>query len=314
MYKIILNPFAGKGKAFKSVRHIEHFFTKLDMSYDLVLTNCSRQAIDFAHEAVIQGVENIIAAGGDGTINEVINGIMKSGYPNNVNVGIIPIGGGNDFAKNLVLPHKLKDVIKIIQDHHVNLVDIGQVEDFYFINTLGVGFDAQVAISYIKNKWLNGFPGYMYAVMKALIRKDSYYVTLTINGETFKKDALFVTVGNGICCGGQFYLTPDAKIDDEEFDFCVIDKLSRRKILKFIPKAVKGLHTELPAAHMYKGQQILIQSQRDLPLYMDGEIPELNDKRNILVKILPHRIRLITPKYDFDQDPRSFGEMGSDTQ
>ena len=296
MYKIILNPFAGKGKAFKSVRAIEHYFTKFNMPYELVLTDCSRQAIDFAHEAVIEGVENIIAAGGDGTINEVVNGIMKSGYPENVNLGIIPIGGGNDFAKNLDLPHKLPDIIEVINQHHVQQVDIGVVEDYYFINTLGVGFDAQVAISYIKNKWLNGFPGYMYAVMKALIRKESYYVTVTINGETFTQDALFVTVGNGICCGGRFYLTPDAKIDDEEFDFCIIDKLSRRKILKFIPKAVKGTHTELSAAHLYKGREILIESQRDLPLYLDGEIPPIKDKKNIYVKILPHRIQLIMPE------------------
>lgn len=295
MYKIILNPFAGKGKAFKSARTIENHFKKFNLPYEMVLTNCSRQAIDFAHEAVVQGVENIIAAGGDGTINEVVNGIMKSGYPENVNLGIIPIGGGNDFAKNLDLPHKLHDIIEVIKNHHVKCVDIGVVEDYYFINTLGVGFDAQVAISYIKNKWLNGFPGYMYAVMKALIRKDSYYVTVTINGETFTQDALFVTVGNGICCGGRFYLTPDAKLDDEEFDFCIIDKLSRRKILKFIPKAVKGTHTELPAAHMYKGKEILIEAQRDLPLYLDGEIPIIKNKKNISVKILPHTIQLIMP-------------------
>ncbi|MCD6330088.1 MAG: diacylglycerol kinase family lipid kinase [Candidatus Cloacimonetes bacterium] len=295
MYKIILNPFAGKGKAFKSARSIEKCFKKFNMPYEMMLTNCSRQAIDFAHEAVIQGVENIIAAGGDGTINEVVNGIMKSGYPENVNLGIIPIGGGNDFAKNLDLSHKLRDIIQVIKEHHVQLVDIGQIEDYYFINTLGVGFDAQVAISYTKNKWLNGFPGYIYAVMKALIRKDSYYVTLTINGETFTQDALFVTVGNGICCGGRFHLTPDAKIDDEKFDFCIIDKLSRRKIFKFIPKAVKGTHTELPVAHLYKGREILIEAQRDLPLYLDGEIPFIKDKKNIHVKILPHRIRLITP-------------------
>ncbi|HHE36986.1 MAG TPA: hypothetical protein ENL20_00220, partial [Candidatus Cloacimonetes bacterium] len=104
------------------------------------------------------------------------------------------------------------------------------------------------------------------------------------------------TVGNGICCGGRFHLTPDAKIDDEEFDFCIIDKLSRRKIFKLIPKAVKGTHTELPVAHLYKGREILIKAHRDLPLYLDGEIPFIKDKKNIHVKILPHRIRLITPE------------------
>lgn len=295
MYKIILNPFAGKGKAFKQVRKIEELFLRNNMPYELVLTDCSRQAIDFAHEAVVRGYEYIIAAGGDGTINEIVNGIMRSGYPQNVKLGIIPIGGGNDFAKNIPYSKKLKVDIQIIRDGQTRLVDIGKVENYYFMNTLGVGFDAQVAISYTKNKWLNGFPGYLYAVLKAMIRKKSYNVILHINGDTFEQNALLVSVGNGICCGGQFYLTPDASIDDGEFDFCVVDKLSRREIIKFIPKGIKGTHTTLDEVHMYKGKEITITSENDLPLYLDGELPDLADRKQIHVEILPRTIQLIVP-------------------
>lgn len=295
MYKIILNPFAGKGKAFKQVRKIEELFLSFAMPYELVLTNCSRQAIDFAHEAVVRGYDYIIAAGGDGTINEVVNGIMRSGYPQNVKLGVIPIGGGNDFAKNMPYPRKLKENVQIIQQDHIHIVDIGQVEHYYFINTLGVGFDAQVAISYTKNKWLNGFPGYLYAVLKALLRKKSYNVTLCVNGDTFEQNALLISVGNGICCGGQFYLTPDASIDDGEFDFCVVDKLSRREIIKFIPKAIKGTHTTLSEAHMYRGKEITITSESELPLYLDGELPHLADRQHIHIEILPKTIQLLVP-------------------
>ncbi|HEX37709.1 MAG TPA: diacylglycerol kinase family lipid kinase [Candidatus Cloacimonetes bacterium] len=295
MYKIILNPFAGKGKAFKQVRKIEELFLNNNMPYELVLTDCSRQAIDFAHEAVVRGYEYIIAAGGDGTINEVVNGIMRSGYPENVKLGIIPIGGGNDFSKNIPYSKKLKENIQVIQKGHTRLVDIGQVENYYFINTLGVGFDAQVAISYTKNKWLNGFPGYLYAVLKALVHKKSYNVKLSINGDTFEQNALLISVGNGICCGGQFYLTPNACIDDGEFDFCVVDKLSRREIIKFIPRGIKGTHTSLPVVHIYRGKMITITSDNELPLYLDGEIPILADSLHIHVELLTKTIQLIVP-------------------
>ena len=295
MYKIILNPFAGKGKAFRSIRKIEKYLQKHYMEYDMAITDSPKQATDFALETANQGIEYIVAAGGDGTINEVINGIMKSENPDKVKLGIIPVGGGNDFIKNIDYPKKLEKQIKLIRRRITQKIDIGQVEDYYFINTLGIGFDAQVAITYSKSKTLDGSAGYMKAVMKTLIKCKSYPVEIQVNDISIKGDKLFVSVGNGKCCGGKFHLTPDAKIDDGVFDFCIIDKLTRREIIKFLPKVIKGKHVNLPMVTMLRGKEIIVKSNEDLPVYMDGEIPDLNDRKNINIKIIPKKINLIVP-------------------
>lgn len=296
MYKIILNPFAGKGKAFRSIRTIEKYFQKFQIEYDMQITDSPKQATEIALQGANQGIENIIAAGGDGTINEVLNGIMKSENPEKINLGIIAIGGGNDFVKNLDYPQKIEKQIKILKNCDTKKVDIGKIENHYFINTLGLGFDAQVATTYSKSNLLNGFIGYLIAVLLTLIRCRSYLVKIFANDKTITKNALFITVGNGKCCGGKFHLTPNAKIDDGLFDFCIIDKISRRKIVKLLPKTIKGEHTNFPVVTMLKGKEINIKSNEDLPVYMDGEIPELKNRKNIDIKILSKKISLISKK------------------
>ncbi|MCK4357997.1 MAG: diacylglycerol kinase family lipid kinase [Candidatus Cloacimonetes bacterium] len=293
MYKIILNPFAGKGKAFRSIRKIEKYLQKHYMEYDMAITDSPKQATDFAFETANQGIEYIIVVGGDGTINEVLNGIMKSDNSDKVKLGIIPVGGGNDFIKNIDYPKKLEKQIKLLRRRITQKIDVGQVENYYFINTLGIGFDAQVAITYSKSKTLDGSAGYMKAVMKTLIKCKSYPVEIEVNDISIKGDKLFVSVGNGKCCGGKFHLTPDAKIDDGVFDFCIIDKLTRREIIKFLPKVIKGKHVNLPMVTMLNGKEIIVKSNEDLPVYLDGEIPDLKDKKNIYIKIIPKKLNLI---------------------
>jgi YegS/Rv2252/BmrU family lipid kinase len=293
MYKIILNPFAGKGKAFRSIRTIEKYLQKYYMKYDMVITDSPKQAVNIALESANKGFEYIVVAGGDGTINEVLNGIMKSNNPEEIKFGIIPVGGGNDFIKNIDYPKKIEKQVKLLRRRVTKKVDIGQVEDYYFINTLGIGFDAQVAITYSKSKVLNGATGYMKAIMKTLIKCKSYPVEIQVNDISIKGDKLFVSVGNGKCCGGKFLLTPEAKIDDGVFDFCIINKLTRREIIKFLPKVIKGKHVNLPMVTILKGKEIIVKSNEDLPVYLDGEIPDLKDRKNIDIKIIPKKINLI---------------------
>lgn len=292
-FQIILNPFARKGKAFHRIKLIEKYFKKLNMDYEMSITDSPKQAINFALGFANRGFKNIIAAGGDGTINEVVNGIMLSDNPDDVNFGIISIGGGNDFVKNLDYPRKIKSQIKILRAGYTKKIDIGKIENQYFINTLGIGFDAQVAINYKKNKIISGFPGYLAAVLKTLIRNKSYSVNIETDNSAFSKRIKFITVGNGVSCGGKFHLTPDAKIDDGLFDFCIIDSISRRRILKLLPKTTKGKHVGYDEVHIARGKKISVSSSHKLPLYFDGEIPDLIDKRNFTIEMIPHKINLI---------------------
>ncbi|MBC8525980.1 MAG: diacylglycerol kinase family lipid kinase [Candidatus Cloacimonetes bacterium] len=295
LYKIILNPFAGKGKAFRSIRTIEKYFQKFQIEYDMQITDSPKQATEIALESANKGFEYIVAAGGDGTINEVLNGIMKSEYPEKINLGIIAVGAGNDFVKNLSYPRSIDNQIKILRRKTTKKIDIGKIEDLYFINTLGLGFDAQVTKTYYKSKLLNGFIGYLIAVLLTLIKCRTYLVEISVDDKTIIKNTLFITVGNGKCCGGKFHLTPDAKIDDGVFDLCIIDKLTRREIIKFLPKVIKGKHTNLPMVKMLQGNEIIVKSEIDLPVYLDGEIPDLKDKKNIDIKIIPKKLNLIVP-------------------
>ncbi len=293
MFKIILNPFAGKGKGFKSIREVEDLFKEYDLKYDLIITDSPKQAIHYAKDAADSGYESIVAAGGDGTINEVVNGIMRSEKSDKVKLGIIALGGGNDFVRNFHYPKLLKNQIQNFLQAKICRVDVGRIEDYYFINTLGVGFDAQVARSYANNLVLNGSAGYYKAVVKELVRLKPYKVEIKFDDKTISGKKLLISVGNGKWCGGKFQLTPKAEIDDGVFDVCVIDYLNRFRIMQLLPTASDGSHVEHPKVHICRTRSITISSEQSLPIYFDGELPQLKNEKNINIKLEPSQINLI---------------------
>ena len=293
MYRIILNPFAGKGKAFKSVSEVEELFDKFGLDYEVILTDSPKQAIEFAQQAIQNGLKKIIAAGGDGTINEVVNGIIRSGKQNKIIFGIIALGGGNDFVKNFHYPKLLQDQIKKFIKPKIKKIDVGKIEEFYFINTFGVGFDAQVARSYANNLILNGSAGYYKAVMKELLRLKPYQIRIKLDGEVFTGKKLLISVANGRWCGGKFQLTPKAEIDDGLFDVCIIDYLNRFRIMQLLPKAQDGGHVGHPKVHICRTKSIFISSEIALPVYFDGELPILKNSKQLRIDLLPAQINLI---------------------
>lgn len=293
MFKVIFNPFAGKGQAFKSIREVEQLFHDYQLDYELLITDSPRQAIQYAQMAVNSGYKNIIAAGGDGTINEVVNGIMQSEKPNEVKLGFLALGGGNDFVKNFHYPKLLKDQVRKLKNPVLKKVDIGTMGRHYFINTLGIGFDAQVARSYANNLILNGSAGYYKAVIKELVRLQPYHVNIKFDDKTISGKKLLISIANGKWCGGKFQLTPNAKIDDGSFDVCIIDYLNRFRIMQLLPKASDGSHIEHPKVHIYRTSSITISSEQPLPVYFDGELPQLENSRKLEINLLPSKINLI---------------------
>ncbi|MBS3742698.1 MAG: diacylglycerol kinase family lipid kinase [Candidatus Cloacimonetes bacterium] len=293
MYKIILNPFAGKGKAFKYIRQIESLFEEYKVSYDMVITNSPKQAIEFAYNAIENDFIDIVAAGGDGTVNEVVNGILASNKSNEVNMGILALGGGNDFVKTLNYPKNLEDQVQKFVSPDVKKIDVGKIEDNYFINTLGIGFDAKVAKSYSKNLVLNGSAGYYKAVMKELVKLQPYFLDVKLDDVEFADEILLISVGNGRFCGGKFQLTPDAELDDGFFDICVVDNISRFTIIKVLPRATSGEHVDHPKAHLYRTKRIVVSAYEDLPVYFDGELPKLKNAKELEITLEPSKINLI---------------------
>ena len=289
----IINTTAGRGKTGKKISKLIQTLNKQDFVYKLELTKSPKHATELTIDAVKNGFQNIIAVGGDGTVNEVVNGIMRSENPGKINFGVIPEGGGNDFAHNFEISYNVGKALKKLKKGKIKKIDVGKIDDKYFINSFGIGFDAKVAINASKTKFLNGLPRYLWAVVLSLIRLKSYEMEIKIDHKTLNSEYLMVTIGNGKYCGSGFQITPEAKINDGVFDICLIEKVNRRRLVKLLPSAIKGKHLGQPEVSIKRSNFIEIKTDTEIPVYFDGEIPDLKNPKNFRIELLPKKINLI---------------------
>jgi YegS/Rv2252/BmrU family lipid kinase len=244
----------------------------------------------------------IVAAGGDGTVHEVINGMMqacvKNGHMENMAaLGVLPIGSGNDFVKMLNVPVHLHKALHILQQKKTMPVDIGQISvdgnhTRFFDNNIGVGFDAYVNYESIKIRHLRGVAIYLTAVIKSIFKYKAPLMHVEINGETFERRILMMTIGNGTCSGGGFYITPHAKVDDGFFDVCSIDAMGKARMLSSLVKVMKGTHLNINGVKLQRAVEVYIRSKEALPIHADGEVVSL-DAHEIKLKILPSALQVI---------------------
>jgi len=289
----IVNSTAGRGKTGKKISSLVTSLNAHKIDYEIELTKAPKHAAELAQNAIEKGFVNIVSVGGDGTLNEVVNGIMTSGRSTEVNLGIIPEGGGNDFAGNFNLSSNIDKAVEILQKFNLRKVDVGKIEDKYFINALGIGFDARVAVISNSIKYLNGLPRYLIAVLKALITLKMAEAEITLDNCRFNEPFLLMAIGNGLSTGGGFLLTPEARVDDGLLDICFISKANRRRVLNLLPSAIKGKHLKEPEVVLHQTKKIEIKSEQPLPIYYDGELPVLKDPLHIIIEILPQKLNLI---------------------
>ena len=289
----IVNSTAGRGKTGKKISKLVTTLNEHKLDYEIELTKAAKHATQLAKDAVEQGFRNIISVGGDGTLNEVVNGVILSGKSEEVNIGIIPEGGGNDFAANFNLSSNIDKAVDVLQKFNLRKIDVGKIEDKYFINALGIGFDARVAIISNTIKYLNGLPRYLIAVLKALISLKMVEANIKCDTCTLNEPFLLLSVGNGLSTGGGFLLTPEARVDDGLLDICLIKKVNRRRVLSLLPSAIKGKHLKEPEVVIHQTLKIEITTKEPIPIYYDGELPKLNDPLNFTIELLPNKLSLI---------------------
>lgn len=288
MYKVIINPAAGKGSSLTMWSKIEGRLKGFKIDYSSVITTKRGEAVKLAAETASKGFDKLLVIGGDGTLNEVVNGIQ--GYP--LTIATIPTGSGNDFAKMLGI-RDVEDGIKTLIANKTKRIDLGKVNGKYFINNLGIGFDAAVAHNYQRSRYLKGNLGYLCSVLKMLWRFQCCKIELMAGEQRFCEKAMSVSIGNGQFHGGIFRLTPDAIIDDGYLDICIIRQLPKIRLLFDIPKAIKGTHKELPEAILFRGKEILLTSEKPLFAHLDGEVmPEPLSKMEI--EVVPGAIEVLT--------------------
>ncbi len=289
----IVNATAGRGRTGKKINKLITSINKHKLDFEVELTKAPKHATQLAQEAIKKGFHNIISVGGDGTLNEIVNGVMLSGKSDEVNIGILPEGGGNDFAVNFNLPSNIDKAVDILQKFNTRKIDVGKIEDRYFINALGIGFDARVAMISNKLKHLNGLSRYLAAVLKALISLKMVEAEIKIDTCTLNDPFLLLSIGNGMSTGGGFLLTPEARVDDGLLDICFINKINRRRILSLLPSTIKGKHLKEPEIVLHQSRKIEITTNKPLPVYYDGELPELKNPLHFTIELLPKKLNLI---------------------
>jgi len=289
----IVNSTAGRGKAGNKISNLITSLNEHKLDFEIELTKAPKHAIQLVQDAIKKGFNNIIAVGGDGTLNEVVNGVMLSGKSEEVNVGIIPEGGGNDFAANFNLSSNINKAVDTLQKFNLRKIDVGKIENRYFVNALGIGFDARAAQISNKIKHLNGLPRYLLAVIKALVSLKPFEAEVKLDDYTYNSPFLLIAIGNGKYTGGGFLLTPEAIVDDGFLDICFIKTISRGRILSLLPSAIKGQHLKEPEVDLKQSKTIEVITKTPLPFYTDGELPELINPLHFKIELLPKKLNLI---------------------
>ncbi|HSW35393.1 MAG TPA: diacylglycerol kinase family protein, partial [Candidatus Limnocylindrales bacterium] len=267
--KFIVNPIAGEGKAKSLLPKLKSNLNKSAVDYEIYITKGRLDAVEAAQSAVKDGFDIVVAVGGDGTVNEILNGLVGS----DAILAAVHGGKGNDFATAVNMPRDIDAACADLLTAKVKKIDLGRVMDRYFINSVGIGFDATVANRVNRGiKPLKGVSAYIYAVFETLFTYKPVEMEITMDDEVFKLKPMLVAVGIGPAYGGGMRIVPNAIQDDGLFDICIFDQMSRLKLAYHFPKVFKGKHTNLAQAIMYRVPDIQVRSSEPLPLHMEGEI------------------------------------------
>jgi YegS/Rv2252/BmrU family lipid kinase len=293
---VIANPVAGHGNGAKVLPALRHHLTEEGLDFDLVCTTRPLEAIELARQGVADGYRTIVAAGGDGTAHEVLNGLRAATDDNQVagTLGIIPTGSGNDIAHMVGIPEEnLQVACRCLAEGQTRVIDMGRLDDRYFANNVGMGFDAMVSIVSRRIKYLHGFPMYFLAVLQTVfIYYKAPTVSVTYDDQTTTQPILMVTIGNGTRHGGGFFVTPLAEVDDGWLDLCIAREISRPRIFALIPHFMRGTHVDKPPVTMLRCKRAVVACESGLAVHVDGEI-YAEAARRLEIEILPQRLRVI---------------------
>lgn len=297
--KIILNPVAGRGYSLKAEPLIRQYLHEAGLEFDLVHTTGSGHAIELAYQAKRDGFQIVVAVGGDGTTNEVINGLITAVEAGEAGtLGLIATGSGSDFIHNVGVPADLRAACQRITNGQSRIVDVGRLtlddkKPRYFDNQLGIGFDGTVTVEATKFKRLRGMALYLPVVLKTVfLTNKATQVTIEYDNQRLELATLQITVANGNREGGGFYMAPDAKVDDGFFDLCIVKEVGKLSMLALIPHFMKGTHVEHESVIMARAKKVTITSTDNLCAHFDGELL-CTGGHKIACEIIPQRLRVI---------------------
>ena len=290
---LVINPEAGRGLGRELGPAAARYLHELGLPTRILNSTSQGDVEAKVRAAMAEGPQVVIAAGGDGTVHEAVNGWLKAG--GGAPLGVIPVGTGNDFAKMLAPSNDWREACWRIARGETRRVDAGRCNDYYFANGLGVGFDAQVALEANGIRWLRGNAVYGVALAKILLLKHSRpKVRVSYDGgEAFETDITLLTVNNGQVEGGSFIMAPDAEIDDGLFDVVVAQGMGRLGILQLLPQVLKGEHMHHPKVMTFRTAKLTVESDEPLAVHADGEL-HYTGPTKLEIEVLPKKLVVIS--------------------
>jgi len=297
---IILNPTAGKGKAAKQHPKIERFLRESGCNYEIILTKGVGDALNIARDLPAGADDVTVAAGGDGTCNEVINGLLSRKAATPPVFGILPIGRGNDFSATPKIPQDVEKALQLLINGDAKPLDAGFVkggffpDGRYFVNGIGIGFDTKVGFEAAKLKIKSGI-SYVVGAFITLIRYEpSPILHISYDGKEITLPAVLVSVVNGRRMGGSFFMGPNALLDDGLLDICYVHhQKSRLSLLKIMSHYTKGTQGECEGVTFDRGTHFRLTAlEGGMAAHCDGETVCYEGKE-LDITCIPNALRLI---------------------
>jgi len=297
--KVILNPYANRWNSQKRWPEAEAALKTAGVDFDLVVSEYSRHPIELATEAVRKGFSPIIAAGGDGTVGEVVNGLARAAKSKKAllgPLGIMPLGSANDLVCNLGLPLDLKAAAYVIASGNVRKMDIGSVNGLYFVNNSAVGLEPCVSLIQQHITWIKGTLRYIVAALIGIAQGPHWAVKMKWDDGEYTGPVTLVTVGNGARTGG-LYMAPHADPFDGKLTFVYGYRRTRGGMLTLFPKTMKpgpGNYVEMEGIHEKTATRLKIHMDGPSPAHTDGEIFS-TDIQDLEYCIYPGRLKILMP-------------------
>ena len=282
---VIQNPNAGRGITEKLRPKLEKLLNQRNFDFRFELTNAPKHAIEIAKSNLENGFDSIVAFGGDGTVHEVVNGLAGS----NVAFGVIPCGTGNDYARAIGVKSSMEKAVQCIAECEPEPIDLGKINERYFINAVGIGFDGVATEESAKITKVKGPLVYLIAIVKTLKKFKSIELEIEMNGTKKTMDTFLFEISKGPSVGGGLALNPDAKQDSGEFRICHLAPMSIPALLKDFPKLKNGKIDKAKTVTRFRAKNLTVKCEIPMPIHIDGEYVE---EKELRFEILPKSFRV----------------------
>lgn len=301
--KLILNPMADMGAAWNVARDLRPITNEYKGKVDWSGTVYPGHAIELAKQAGEDGYDLVVALGGDGTVHEVVNGLMQVEAEKRPAMGVVPIGSGNDFAFANGIPTSASQAMSLALNGESQPVDLGLMTDEngrqeYIDNTLGSGFNAIVTIRSHKLPVVRGFMMYLTAVIQTIILNfDPAHIEYETEDRKWEQETLMIVLANGPREGGGFHVAPSAIPNDGIMNYSVTRKVSRAMMFRLLPEFMKGAQERFDEVDAGQFKKISVKSNKPLYIHIDGEIYTNfgSNLRGLTVEIVPNALQVVKP-------------------